>query len=95
MCRSVCIPQSRLLADYRHSRTLSSPRYHDPLLPRSRAYFERKSGFRMLGDDRMELRCGQATALSAILLIVPFLLCAPFVGAGNYYSYASTIGVLA
>lgn len=49
----------------------------------------------MLGDDRMELRCGQATALSAILIIVPFLLCAPFVGAGNYYNYASTIGVLA
>src|SRR3984957_2279031 len=36
-----------------------------------------------------------AVALSAILVIVPFLLWAPFVGAGNYYSYASTIAVLA
>jgi amino acid transporter len=36
-----------------------------------------------------------AVALSALLIIVPFLLWAPFVGAGNYYSYASTIGVLA
>jgi len=36
-----------------------------------------------------------AVALSAMLVIVPFLLCAPFVGAGNYYSYSSTIGVLA
>src|SRR5713101_2392791 len=36
-----------------------------------------------------------AVALSAILVSVPFLLWAPFVGAGNYYSYASTIGVLA
>jgi len=36
-----------------------------------------------------------AVALSAILIAVPFLLWAPFVGAGNYYSYASTIGALA
>lgn len=36
-----------------------------------------------------------AVALSAILIIVPFVLWAPFVGPGNYYSYASTIGVLA
>jgi amino acid transporter len=36
-----------------------------------------------------------AVALSAILIIVPFLLWAPFVGAGDYYSYASTIGTLA
>lgn len=36
-----------------------------------------------------------AVALSAVLVIVPFLLCAPFAGAGNYYSYSSTIGVLA
>jgi amino acid transporter len=36
-----------------------------------------------------------ALALSAILVAVPFLLWAPFVGAGNYYSYASTIGTLA
>ena len=36
-----------------------------------------------------------AVSLSALLIVVPFLLCAPFVGAGNYYSYASTIGVLA
>jgi amino acid transporter len=35
-----------------------------------------------------------AVALSALLVIVPFLLWAPFVGAGNYYSYTSTIGVL-
>ena len=36
-----------------------------------------------------------AVALSVILVSVPFLLCAPFVGAGNYYSYASTIAALA
>jgi amino acid transporter len=36
-----------------------------------------------------------AVALAAILSLVPFLLWAPFVGAGNYYSYASTIGILA
>jgi amino acid transporter len=36
-----------------------------------------------------------AVALSAALVIVPFLLWAPFVGAGNYYSYASTVGTLA
>jgi len=36
-----------------------------------------------------------AVALSAILIIVPFLLWAPFVGAGGYYSYTSTIGTLA
>jgi len=36
-----------------------------------------------------------AVALSALLVIVPFLLWAPFVGAGNYYSATSTIGVLA
>ncbi|MDB6083464.1 MAG: hypothetical protein JWN43_1345 [Gammaproteobacteria bacterium] len=36
-----------------------------------------------------------AVALSSMLVIVPFLACAPFVGAGNYYSYTSTIGVLA
>ncbi|MGA2189434.1 MAG: APC family permease [Steroidobacteraceae bacterium] len=36
-----------------------------------------------------------AVALSAILVMVPFLAWAPFVGAGDYYSYASTIGTLA
>jgi amino acid transporter len=36
-----------------------------------------------------------AVSLTAILIIVPFLVCAPLVGAGNYYSDASTIGVLA
>src|ERR1700686_4703606 len=36
-----------------------------------------------------------AVALSSVLVIVPFLLWAPFVGAGNYYSYTSTIGALA
>jgi len=36
-----------------------------------------------------------AVALSSVLIIVPFLLWAPFVGAGDYYSFASTIGTLA
>ena len=36
-----------------------------------------------------------AVALSAILIIVPFLISAPFSGGTNYYSYASTIGTLA
>jgi amino acid transporter len=36
-----------------------------------------------------------AVAWSAILIIVPFLLWAPFAGAGNYYSYTSTTAVLA
>ena len=36
-----------------------------------------------------------AVTMSSILMLLPFLLCAPFVGAGNYYSYASTIGALA
>jgi amino acid transporter len=36
-----------------------------------------------------------AVSLSAILVVLPFLLWAPFVGAGNYYSYSSTIGALA
>ncbi len=36
-----------------------------------------------------------AIALSALLLIVPFLLWAPFSGGANYYSYTSTIGTLA
>jgi len=36
-----------------------------------------------------------AVSLAAILIIVPFLLWAPFAGAGDFYSYASTIGVLA
>ncbi len=37
----------------------------------------------------------RAVSLAAILIILPFLLWAPFVGAGNFYSYTSTIGVLA
>jgi amino acid transporter len=36
-----------------------------------------------------------AVSMTAILIILPFLAWAPFTGAGNYYSYASTIGVLA
>jgi amino acid transporter len=36
-----------------------------------------------------------AVSVAAVLMIVPFLLWAPFVGAGNYYAYISTIGVLA
>jgi len=36
-----------------------------------------------------------AVSLTAILIIVPFIVCAPFAGAGNYYSDSSTIGVLA
>jgi amino acid transporter len=36
-----------------------------------------------------------AVVLASLLIIVPFLLWAPFVGAGNYYSYTSTIGTLA
>jgi amino acid transporter len=36
-----------------------------------------------------------AVSLAAILIILPFLLWAPFAGGGNYYSYASTIAVLA
>jgi len=35
-----------------------------------------------------------ALALAAILMMVPFILWAPFVGAGNYYAYTSTVGVL-
>jgi len=36
-----------------------------------------------------------AIAVAALLNILPFVLWAPFVGAGNYYSYTSTIAVLA
>ena len=36
-----------------------------------------------------------AIAVTAVLNILPFLLWARFVGAGNYYSYTSTIAVLA
>jgi amino acid transporter len=36
-----------------------------------------------------------AVAWSAILIMVPFLLWAPFAGAGNFYSYASTTATLA
>jgi amino acid transporter len=35
-----------------------------------------------------------AVAVTAILILLPFLAWAPFVGAGNFYSYTSTIGVL-
>lgn len=36
-----------------------------------------------------------AVSMTALLIIVPFLAVAPFTGSGNYYSYTSTIGVLA
>jgi amino acid transporter len=35
-----------------------------------------------------------AISWTAIGILLPFLLCAPFTGAGNYYSYTATIGVL-
>ncbi len=36
-----------------------------------------------------------AVSMTALMIILPFLAVGPFVGAGNYYSYTSTIGVLA
>ncbi len=36
-----------------------------------------------------------AVSAAAVLIIVPFLVWAPFSGAGNYYSYVSTIATLA
>ncbi len=36
-----------------------------------------------------------AVALSTLLIGLPYLLWAPFAGAGNYYSYTATIGTLA
>jgi amino acid transporter len=36
-----------------------------------------------------------AVSMSAFLVLLPFVLWAPFIGAGNYYSYSSTIGALA
>jgi amino acid transporter len=36
-----------------------------------------------------------AIAVTALMIILPFVLWGPFAGAGNYYSYTSTIGVLA
>jgi len=36
-----------------------------------------------------------AISVTAMLIILPFLLGSPFAGAGDYYSYSSTIGVLA
>jgi amino acid transporter len=36
-----------------------------------------------------------AVSMSAILVLLPFVLWGPFIGAGNYYSYTSTIGALA
>lgn len=36
-----------------------------------------------------------AVSLTAVLIMVPFIVCAPLTGAGNYYSDSSTIGVLA
>lgn len=36
-----------------------------------------------------------AVSAAAIVIIVPFVIWAPFVGAGNFYSYTSTIAVLA
>jgi len=35
-----------------------------------------------------------AVSLTAILIILPFVIWAPYAGAGNYYSYSSEIGVL-
>jgi amino acid transporter len=37
---------------------------------------------------------GPAVILTAVAIIVPFLAWAPFAGAGEYYSYTSTIGIL-
>jgi amino acid transporter len=37
----------------------------------------------------------RAVAVTALLILLPFLCWAPFVGAGNFYSYTSTTGVLA
>jgi len=37
----------------------------------------------------------RAVSLASVLIVLPFLLWAPFVGPGNFYSYTSTIGVLA
>lgn len=36
-----------------------------------------------------------ALAVAALLMIIPFILWAPFVGPGDYYAYTSTVGVLA
>jgi amino acid transporter len=36
-----------------------------------------------------------AVSVTALLIIVPFVAAAPFTGGGDYYSYTSTIGVLA
>jgi amino acid transporter len=36
-----------------------------------------------------------AVSLTAIAIILPFIVCAPFTGAGNYYGDSSTIGTLA
>ena len=36
-----------------------------------------------------------AVSLAAIMIILPFVLWSPLIGAGNFYSYSSTIGVLA
>jgi amino acid transporter len=36
-----------------------------------------------------------AVSMSALLIIVPFMLWAPFIGSGNYYSYTSTTATLA
>jgi amino acid transporter len=36
-----------------------------------------------------------AVSLAAVLIMIPFLVWGPFAGSGNYYSYTSTIGVLA
>ncbi len=36
-----------------------------------------------------------AVSLAAMLIVLPFLIWAPFAGGGNFYSYTSTIGTLA
>jgi amino acid transporter len=37
---------------------------------------------------------GTAVSVSAVLIVLTFILWAPFAGSGNFYSYASTIGTL-
>jgi amino acid transporter len=49
----------------------------------------------LAGVHRVHGTPAPALALAAILMMVSFILWAPFVGAGNYYAYTSTIGVLA
>jgi len=50
---------------------------------------------KLAGVDPVHGTPAPAIAVAAIATILPFLLWAPFAGAGNYYSYTSTIAVLA